>query len=358
MSTGRAPCFVRLRTALLACACLLAAGAHAPPQAQPGRSRVADVRAVQEALSEGRMLLMGKKYAEAVASFRGVAARFPEDPSVWFHLGVAHRNAGDYEEAGEAFRRALKSKFTAGFGSWRAEYAYALLLSGREREATDEARRAFGKRLATTERHYVSALLRLSTEFPEEGALAKALAEAEAAVGADPNLAPGYLLKYLALVRLSGAGPSPAGSESARRLEDAAASLERFLALDPAADANALWREQLSAARAHAEILREPESARTAFWAKEMSEKAVIRSRPEPLYTREGRRAQTTGSVKVRLVLGADGTVQHVLVLKPLPNGLTEQSLQAARAIQFEPGRRDGRPASQFAVIEYNFNIY
>jgi len=41
-----------------------------------------------------------------------------------------------------------------------------------------------------------------------------------------------------------------------------------------------------------------------------------------------------------------------------LPDGLTEKAIAAARSIRFQPAQKDGRPVSQYAVIEYSFNIY
>ncbi|HEX8161753.1 MAG TPA: energy transducer TonB [Pyrinomonadaceae bacterium] len=94
------------------------------------------------------------------------------------------------------------------------------------------------------------------------------------------------------------------------------------------------------------------------FNAKDVTRRAVIVSRPEPLYTEEARKNQTTGTVVLRLVLNANGTVSNVVALSHLPDGLTERAIEAARRIQFTPAERDGRKVSQYATINYNFNIY
>ena len=64
------------------------------------------------------------------------------------------------------------------------------------------------------------------------------------------------------------------------------------------------------------------------------------------------------GTVVLRAVFGADGKVKNILVLSPLPNGLTERSLNAARMIKFEPATKDGRPVSMLVQIEYHFNLF
>ncbi|MCA1632821.1 MAG: energy transducer TonB [Acidobacteria bacterium] len=94
------------------------------------------------------------------------------------------------------------------------------------------------------------------------------------------------------------------------------------------------------------------------FNVKDVTRRAVIVARPEPLYTEEARKNQTTGTVTLRLVLGANGTVTNVVALSRLPDGLTEKAIEAARRIQFTPAEREGRKVSQYATINYNFNIY
>jgi TonB family protein len=94
------------------------------------------------------------------------------------------------------------------------------------------------------------------------------------------------------------------------------------------------------------------------FNIREVSRHAQIISRPEPLYTEEARRNQLTGTVTLRLVLNANWTVTNVVALSRLPDGLTEKAVEAARRIQFTPAERDGRKVSQYATINYNFNIY
>jgi TonB family protein len=85
---------------------------------------------------------------------------------------------------------------------------------------------------------------------------------------------------------------------------------------------------------------------------------ATIIHQPEPLYTRTARHNNLTGTVRLRLVLSADGTVRNIVPLTTLPDGLTEQAVEAARNIEFTPASKDGRAVSQYLTVEYNFNIY
>ncbi|HEV7903882.1 MAG TPA: TonB family protein, partial [Pyrinomonadaceae bacterium] len=91
------------------------------------------------------------------------------------------------------------------------------------------------------------------------------------------------------------------------------------------------------------------------FNQREVTRKANITSKPEPLYTAEARRNQTSGTVRLRLILGASGSVSGITPLSRLPDGLTEKAIEAARRIAFIPAEKDGRKVSQYVTIEYNF---
>ena len=94
------------------------------------------------------------------------------------------------------------------------------------------------------------------------------------------------------------------------------------------------------------------------FNPREVTRKANITSKPEPLYTEEARKNQVTGTVRLRLVLSASGQVTGITPITKLPDGLTEKAIEAARKISFIPAEKDGRKVSQYVTIEYNFNIY
>jgi TonB family protein len=80
--------------------------------------------------------------------------------------------------------------------------------------------------------------------------------------------------------------------------------------------------------------------------------------KPKAVYTDVARRSNTQGTVRLRITLLANGSVGEIAVLKDLPNGLTEQALEAARKIVFLPARINGVPVSKSVTVEYGFNIY
>jgi TonB family protein len=102
----------------------------------------------------------------------------------------------------------------------------------------------------------------------------------------------------------------------------------------------------------------EVDYSRRIFRVPEVSRRAVITYRPEPNFTEAARRNNVTGVVRLRAVLTAAGQVTSITVLRGLPDGLTEQAIEAARRIRFTPAQKDGRAVSQWVVVEYNFNIY
>jgi protein TonB len=95
-----------------------------------------------------------------------------------------------------------------------------------------------------------------------------------------------------------------------------------------------------------------------AFTVSEVTKRAVIIFKPEPGYTEEARRNNVNGTVRLRVILAASGEVTNISVVKGLPDGLSEVAVAAARQMRFRPAEKDGRAVSQWAMIEYNFNLY
>jgi TonB family protein len=86
--------------------------------------------------------------------------------------------------------------------------------------------------------------------------------------------------------------------------------------------------------------------------------KALIVYKPEPPYTEEARQGNVTGVVRLRVVLSSAGRVTDIEVLKPLAKGLTESAMRVARQMRFFPAEKDGRPVSQYMILEYSYAMY
>ncbi|MCA1631720.1 MAG: energy transducer TonB [Acidobacteria bacterium] len=104
---------------------------------------------------------------------------------------------------------------------------------------------------------------------------------------------------------------------------------------------------------------RSPADENGVYAGREVTRKAIIRTRPEPAYPREARRRRVQGTVRLRIILRADGRVDdRVEVQRSLPYGVTEAAISAARRIEFEPAMKGVRKVSQYVIVEYNFNVY
>src|SRR5262249_20584150 len=64
---------------------------------------------------------------------------------------------------------------------------------------------------------------------------------------------------------------------------------------------------------------------------------------PKPSYTTKARDSGIEGTVHVRVLVGADGTVKKVRVLAGLPYGLSYQAMNAAYELRFKPATKDGQ---------------
>ena len=91
---------------------------------------------------------------------------------------------------------------------------------------------------------------------------------------------------------------------------------------------------------------------------KDVDQKVVVLTKPEPSYTESARQARTKGTIVVKAVFAANGSVTDVEVVSGLSNGLNDQALKALKQIRFVPAMKNGAYVSTWLQLEYNFNIY
>jgi TonB family protein len=94
------------------------------------------------------------------------------------------------------------------------------------------------------------------------------------------------------------------------------------------------------------------------FSGKDVTSKARVLEKPEPTYTESARKNQITGTVVLRAVFSAGGSVTNIHAVSGLPDGLTERAIAAAKSIRFVPATKDGHPVSMWMELQYNFNLY
>lgn len=95
-----------------------------------------------------------------------------------------------------------------------------------------------------------------------------------------------------------------------------------------------------------------------AFNVKEVERRPFIAMRPEPRYTEEARQNEVSGSVILKMVFAADGTITNVQVAAGLPHGLTERAIEAVKKIRFIPAVKNGKFVATWMQLEYSFNLY
>jgi TonB family protein len=81
----------------------------------------------------------------------------------------------------------------------------------------------------------------------------------------------------------------------------------------------------------------------------------TVISGPKPVYTRQAMDAKIEGNVVLSCVVGVDGTIVGVTVIKELEPGLDEAAITAARRWRFVPGTKDGKPVPVQVELEMTF---
>lgn len=81
-------------------------------------------------------------------------------------------------------------------------------------------------------------------------------------------------------------------------------------------------------------------------------------SKPNPRYTDAARMNSITGKIKIVVEFGSDGKIRHLFPFTGLPYGLTENAINAAKEIKFEPAIENDKSVTVIRFVEYNFMIY
>jgi len=82
-----------------------------------------------------------------------------------------------------------------------------------------------------------------------------------------------------------------------------------------------------------------------------------VLSKPTPVYTEQARALRIEGETTIEALFRADGTVEVLRVVRALGYGLDDNAVAAARAIRFEPARRDSKPVDSVVQIRIRFEI-
>lgn len=79
--------------------------------------------------------------------------------------------------------------------------------------------------------------------------------------------------------------------------------------------------------------------------------------RVEPEYTDAARKAKYQGTVRLEVVVDAEGRIRDLRVVRALGLGLDERAADAVRQWKFRPGMKDGQAVAVAASIEVTFRL-
>jgi TonB family protein len=78
---------------------------------------------------------------------------------------------------------------------------------------------------------------------------------------------------------------------------------------------------------------------------------------PRPNYTEEARTNKAQGIVRARILIGSDGLVKQVRILRGLPYGLDEEAIRAAMQMRFRPAMKNGAAVAFWMTLDVEFNL-
>lgn len=80
--------------------------------------------------------------------------------------------------------------------------------------------------------------------------------------------------------------------------------------------------------------------------------------REDPEFSLESRSKHQQGTVILAVIIGEDGRVRNIRVVRPLGYGLDENAVKAVRKWRFQPGMKDGKPVAVMIEVEVSFHLY
>jgi len=77
---------------------------------------------------------------------------------------------------------------------------------------------------------------------------------------------------------------------------------------------------------------------------------------PDPQYTVKAKRANVKGTVVVSTIVGVDGRLRHISIVRSLGYGLDEAAVKALHRWHCKPNTHNGKPTPTHVQIEVNFD--
>ena len=89
-------------------------------------------------------------------------------------------------------------------------------------------------------------------------------------------------------------------------------------------------------------------------------ENPTILRQIDPKYTPDAMRAKIQGVVELEAVVGTNGVISDIRVIKSLDRafGLDEEAIKTAKQWLFRPGRFQGRAVAVVVIIQMEFRLH
>jgi tetratricopeptide (TPR) repeat protein len=296
------------------------------------------------------------KYGEA-ASTLSMAVKdkyWKTNPELWNYLGLAYIGTNDFKKARKALEKAVDLQPAS--SNYHTNLAFVDFLLLKTDEAITQASNAISLDTKNVSAYHIRGMGNLRQQK-----LDSAQKDAEQMIATDKTDARGYLLSFqIIMARLEKkliGETEPTLRANLNFLTDARDVLRRGAELSRNDSSKTILAGELESAEAFCDILsKEPRKPADPPEAGVTPLKML--AKPRAPYTEKARSNNVSGTIRAVLLLGADAQVKYILLLNRLGYGLDEEVVRAARAVKFEPKKKDGKPVPSVVTMEYSFTIY
>ena len=281
------------------------------------------------------------------------------EPSNWhphYYAGISLLNLGKEKDGVKMLQKAVELNQTS--APARAALAIGYLLRN-DKKATEEANAALKIDKKNADANYVLAAMAI-----RNGSYNVAYDRSISAIAYAPKMSAAYFTKSQALVSsfIKQRGTVLKKESRSEMLNEAATDLEEYLRLEPKTRNFQFYREYIESLRFFAEYysrtenkLPDPDASAEKTQPNKTPLKILAKRRAQ--YTDSARNAGIEGTLELLVGFSSDGTIKHVLLIKPLGYGLDEQAVAAAKAMKFEPETENGVPISTVRPVSFGFHI-
>ncbi len=297
--------------------------------------------------AEGMQLYSQKKYEKVVKLFSKAVKQedMEKNHNIWNVLGLSYIETSDLKNARKALRKAVDYNSTS--ASYRANLAYVNLLLNRFDESLSESEKAINFDPQNENAHYFRGLSNLW-----KGNFEESTADADRLIAINSAFTNAYILKADSYVYTYGSNweKSKTPLDNLDLLKKSIEVLEKCVSACRSAD-QPILEEKISDLKVFYDHFSKKKKS------SDYTEVKIL-TKPVPGYSDSARYRGTQGEILLAVLFDSSGEIGRVLVLKGLPNGLSERAVKAAKAIKFEPAKENGNPVSVVKRIQYNFTIY